>query len=108
MPETEKSKLKQSIRNNKKYYIPLLIFILGILLSWSTWVTNGIYTAKANMKEVGKILENVNKDLKELKQGQKEMREEIKEDRELVHKGQKDMLELLLSIKKRTEESKKK
>ena len=34
--ETEKKK-----RNNKKIYIPILIFVLGTLLSWGTWVTGG-------------------------------------------------------------------
>ena len=105
MHETEKQK---RLISNKKYLIPFCVFLLGAILTWGTWVTNGVYLAKADMKEVGKSLESVNKDMKELQQGQKEMRKEMKEDREAVHKGQKDMLELLLGIKKSTEEIKKK
>lgn len=97
-----------SIRNNKKYVIPFCVFLLGAILTWGTWVTNGVYSAKADTLTVGKSLEGINKDLGKLQEGQKEMSREIKDNRDLTHKSQKEILEILLNIKKKVEENKKK
>ena len=83
-------------RNNKKIYIPILIFILGTLLSWGTWVSDGIYTSKGNMIEVKK---NIDK----LQKGQEDIRKEMKADRELTVKSQEEMFKLLIHIKKSTD-----
>ncbi len=89
--ETEKKK-----RNNKKIYIPILIFVLGTLLSWGTWVSDGIYTSKGNMIEVKK---NIDK----LQKGQEDIRKEMKVDRELTVKSQEEIFKLLIHIKKSTD-----
>jgi len=90
--ETEKKK-----RNNKKIYIPIFIFVLGTLLSWGTWVSDGIYTSKGNMIEVKK---NIDK----LQKGQEDIRKEMKVDRELAIKSQEKIYEILIHIKESTDE----
>jgi len=96
------------IKNNKKYFIPFCVFLLGAILTWGTWVTNGVYSARADTITVAKSIEGVNKNLESLQKEQKEIRGEIKENRVLVYEKQEEILKILLKINKKVEENNKK
>ncbi len=94
MPKNEEQ------RNNKKYFFPLCLFIIASLLTWGTWVTVGVFAAKAETVSVGKSIEKINKDTDELQKGQKEMNKEIKENREFVYRSNEKIMDKLMEIQK--------
>ena len=94
-------------KNNKKYFIPFCVFLLGSILTWGTWVTSGIYSAKADTVTVAKGIEGINKNLELLRKEQKEIREGIKENRSLVYEKQEEMLKILIKINKKVKDDNK-
>ena len=89
----------QFLRNNK-YLIPICVLAIGSCLSWCTWVTNGVFQAKADMQEVNKSLKGLNKDTEALRQGQKDMNKKIDVNRQYIYEEQKEVLQKLMELQK--------
>lgn len=85
----------------KKLITPFCVVFLGLAASWCVWVTAGVYNLRAETTVVQKSLSEINKDMEKLQKGQDEMSKQIKDNRDLTHKSQKEVLEILLDIKKK-------
>ena len=78
----------------------IVIAIFGLLMTWGVWVTKGNFKAEKIQEISQKVIENVCRDVDQLKQDTKEIRIELKEQREMIYKGQEKIFERLNSIHK--------
>ena len=86
------------MNNNKKLTIPLVLFLIGLVLSWGIWVTNGVYVAFGERQNTDRCIEGIYETQRDIKDGQGVLQEEIKQNRETIHRNQQEMLRLLFEI----------
>jgi len=104
-----KTKMNENLKERKsgfkKFITPFFVVFFGLAVSWCVWVTSGIFTVKAETVSVQKSLNGINEDMNKIQknqeENQKELSKKIQDNRDLTHKSQKEMLEILLDIKKK-------
>jgi peptidoglycan hydrolase CwlO-like protein len=82
----------------------LVLTIIGILvasvISWSIWVTNGIYGADKEKAVTSQKVTELCSDVNEIKDDMKSVKEDIKKQNEKVNSNQEKILEKLIEINK--------
>ena len=82
----------------------LVLAILGVLvafiISWSIWVTNGIYGADKEKAVASQKVTELCDDVNEIKDDMKSVKKDIKEQNEKVNSNQEKILEKLIEINK--------
>jgi len=91
--------LKQSFSENK-IIGGIIIALVGLVFSWGIWSTTSHFNSSAELKLFCEKEKQIGEKVDDLKKDVKDVKEESKEQNKQINKNQEEMLKLLIDIQK--------